>query len=325
MILRRITFVTLLSLTPLGYATDEAGSELGEVVNILVGAYNGAAQAAAQNDGTTAQTIDPTQRQAFADILKRYQGELQGVVNADGQVDTQRLGQFLNRLQVEHNGKVSYDFGQALTALSKVSPEEGPQALLNQHVITALVQSAQDQDLNRELSEAAPYIGTMLQIGSLLARQDKHAADSKALTAEINALKQLAERYQAQPDLTRQAAMVAAQLKLLYADQALGVPADAANVRDVKQALQQLYQQVLAARPQRLSDADFASILRPLAALGAPFAKQHEQWQALRDGRVSPDISSFDAQTRQLLDALGYDALPADVQQALLQRLHLTP
>lgn len=309
---------------------ESAPKNISDALNILVGAYNGAAQAAAENNGTTAQTITRNDLQPLEQTLQRYQNELQGMTKADGELDTQQLGRFLNRLQKDNQGQVSYDFAQALRALNGLSPGDNPQQWLDQRVISELVGAAKSEALKQELGQAAPYLGALLQLGSLMndSMSEEMRANSAALSAEVQALKALAERYQAQPDLLRDVNMAVAQLKMLYADQALGNAHDKQAVDKAKATLTQLQKRVIDARPHTVPQTTYDDLLALLDALGEPFAEQHQQWQALRAvsqrEQLTPAVRGFDAPTRKLLDALNYDSLPPHVQAELLKRLNVT-
>lgn len=320
-----------LSISAYGVAADTAPTNISDALNILVGAYNGAAKAAAENNGTTVQTIDRTDLQPLENTLQRYQSELQNMVKADGEIDTQQLGRFLNRMQSEHQGAVSYDFAQALRALNGLSPGDNPQELLNQRVIDELVDAAISESLKQELAQAAPYLGALLQLGSQINDDlsQNVRENSAALSAQVQALKALAERYQARPGLEQDVDVAAAQLKVLYADQALGKPLDQQAVDNTIATLTQLEKRVITAEPHTISTETYDNLLLPLAALGQPFAEQHHQWEelraiSLRESSHVPASNGFDAPTRELLDALNYDELPPHVQAELLKRLNVT-
>lgn len=330
-LLRNTVLAVSISICNYGFAADAAPKNISDSLNILVGAYNGAAKAAAENSGTAVQTIDRSDLQPLENTLMRYQSELQNMVKADGEIDTQQLGRFLNRMQSEHQGSVRYDFAQALRALNGLSPGDNPQQLLNQRVISELVGAAKSEELRQELGQAAPYLGALLQLGSAInddMSQDVQA-NSAALSAQVQALKALADRYQAKPGLEQDVNVAAAQLKVLYADQALGKPMDKQTIDNTLTTLAQLEKRVITAEPHSISTETYDNLLLPLFALGQPFAEQYRQWQELRtisqrEVRHTPVNSGFDAPTRKLLDALNYDNLPPHVQAELLKRLNIT-
>ncbi|MBV7435042.1 hypothetical protein KRX19_08405 [Cardiobacteriaceae bacterium TAE3-ERU3] len=330
-IFRGAVLAVSLAVSSYGLAADQAPKNISDALNILVGAYNGAAKAAAENSGTTVETIDRKDLQPLENTLVRYQSELQKMVKADGEIDIRELGRFLNRLQSENQGSVSYDFAQALRALNGLSPGDNPQELLNQRVIDELVDAARSEELKQELGQAAPYLGALLQLGSQINDDlsQNVRENSAALSAQVQALKALAERYQAKPGLEQDVNVAAAQLKVLYADQALGKPFDEQAADNAIATLTQLEQRVITAEPHTLSTETYDNLLLPLAALGQPFTEQHRQWQelraiSLREAPRAPVSGGFDAPTRKLLDALNYDELPPHVQAELLKRLNVT-
>lgn len=325
-LLRSAILAASLAFGSYSHAADTAPKNIGDALNILVGAYNGAAKAAAENNGTAVQSIDRNDLKPLEETLTRYQNELQGMVKDDGELDTQKLGRFLNRLQSENQGDISYDFAQALSVLNGLSISENPQQLLDQHLISELVGAAKSETLKQELSEAAPYLGAVLQFGELLSSSTEKG-DSAALTN--NALQKLVEQQRTESGVVKDMALITTRLKLLYADQALGKRPTDREITSLNKALSRLEKQVIAGGSDVITQDMYAELLRPLSALGKPFAKQYMHWEELRALSLHQQtkdrkVQEFDPATRQLLDALNYDQLPAKVQRELLERMNIT-
>lgn len=114
------------SLCSLGFALLPAQANenpdnirLGDVLNILLGAYNGAADVAEQRGHPFAERLSAEDAARLERGLNHLQQELQGVVRADGTLDSQRAAQLLNDLQQLRGGQPTFDFVQAEEALRR--------------------------------------------------------------------------------------------------------------------------------------------------------------------------------------------------------------
>ncbi|UJF25274.1 hypothetical protein L0B52_03750 [Suttonella sp. R2A3] len=310
----RLALSALLVVTPFSQA--ESQNSVGDMINILLGAYNGAATAMAENTDSEAQLLNKEDLSEVEALLEQYQGQLKALVKDDGSIDVLRLGHFLNRLQNEQQGNINYDFVQALKALQDYSPSNEPRDILNTQVVAQLVDAAKNEELNQQIGQVIPFLSAMLQMSETMSGGGRQDA---GFDAELAILRHLAEQA-SQPKLKHTAEATIAKLKILYADQRLGAY-DAAAVEQSKKALNILYKQAIDNTGELLPVATYDQIINLLEALGADFSHEREQWIKQRAvARKAPTaLQGFDGKTQSLLRELDYEQLPPELQQQLLE------
>lgn len=110
----------------------ETSMRLGDVLGLLIGAYNGAADAAEQGGYPL---FEERLSEADAARLKRglnyVQSELQSLVKEDGTLDSKRAAELLNALQQLQGGETRFDFVKAEAALERARHQKDG-ALLDQ-------------------------------------------------------------------------------------------------------------------------------------------------------------------------------------------------
>ncbi|MDO5091415.1 MAG: hypothetical protein Q4D61_07690 [Cardiobacteriaceae bacterium] len=103
--------------------SNEQELRLGDVFNILLGAYNGAADIAEQRGHPfAAERLSREDAARLERGLNHLQHELQNLVKADGSLDSQRAAQLLNELQALR-GEPRIDFVKAEESLRRASNE----------------------------------------------------------------------------------------------------------------------------------------------------------------------------------------------------------
>ena len=139
---------------------EESSMRLGDVLGILVGAYQGAADAAEKSGHTLfAEELDADDVAYLQRTLNHLQGELQSLVDKDGNVDTARAAEFLNALQ-QLQGETRFDFVRAEQALQRIEPRD----ITLQAVLDALANPG-SASLSAEVAQLKQLAGE--QIGSL--------------------------------------------------------------------------------------------------------------------------------------------------------------
>lgn len=181
----RLALCTLaIALFPAHAAENENEIRLGDVFNILLGAYNGAADVAAERGHPlAAQRLSQEDAARLERGLNHLQQELRGLVKADGTLDSQRAAELLNELQQLRGGNTRFDFVQAEEALRRAEREGN--------------------------------LGLDSVLGAVI------GAGSAALSAEIGELKALAAEQMGSAPYRGDSVLVDL-LKLVYADRELG-------------------------------------------------------------------------------------------------------
>lgn len=120
----RIALCTLaVALFPAQAAENESEIRLGDVFNILLGAYNGAADVAEQRGHPFAERLSTEDAARLERGLNHLQEELRGLVQKDGTLDSKRAAELLNELQQLRSDGKRFDFVQAEEALRRADSE----------------------------------------------------------------------------------------------------------------------------------------------------------------------------------------------------------
>lgn len=120
----RIALCSLaLALFPVQATENEHEIRLGDVFNILFGAYNGAADVAEQRGHPFAERLSTEDAQRLERGLNHLQEELRGLVRTDGTLDSKRAAELLNELQQLRSDGKRFDFVQAEEVLRRADSE----------------------------------------------------------------------------------------------------------------------------------------------------------------------------------------------------------
>ena len=141
--------------------SEEQPMRLGDVLGLLIGAYNGAAEAAEQGGHPLfAERLSEADTARLKRGLNQLQNELQGLVKDDGTLDSQRAAQLLNALQQLQGGETRFDFVKAEAALDRARKREDG-ALLDQflNILASGGGAALTADVNQFKRLAAEQIG----------------------------------------------------------------------------------------------------------------------------------------------------------------------
>lgn len=197
-LLRHATCALLLASATCALAQnqEEQPMRLGDVLGLLIGAYNGAADAAEQGGYPL---FEERLSQADAARLQRglnyVQNELQSLVKEDGTLDSKRAAELLNALQQLQGGETRFDFVKAEAALERARHQKDGE-LLDQ-LLTAL-SSAGGAALSADVAQyqrlAAEQLGgpyqhdTLIDTLKLVYADRKLGSVSEAREAQAHAL-----------------------------------------------------------------------------------------------------------------------------------------
>lgn len=135
---------------------------IGDMLTLLIAAYNGAADAAEQGGRPLFhERLSPEETARLQRGLNYLQGELQNLVKADGSLDSKRTAELLNALQQLKGGEMHFDFVKAEAALDHARKQEDG-ALLDGilNVLTGASGAALSADVAQYRRIAAEQLGT---------------------------------------------------------------------------------------------------------------------------------------------------------------------
>ena len=146
---------------------DEKDVQLGDVLGILIGAYQGAADAAEKSGHSfLEEKLSPEEVARLQRGLNYLQSELQSLVDKDGKLDTARAAELLNALQ-QLQGDTRFDFVKAEQALQRV--ERGDLTLEGAlNLLTNPESVALSEEVARLKRLAAEQIGASSDEGALV-------------------------------------------------------------------------------------------------------------------------------------------------------------
>lgn len=135
---------------------------IGDMLTLLIAAYNGAADAAEQGGRPLFhERLSPEETARLQRGLNYLQGELQNLVRADGSLDSKHTAELLNALQQLKSGDMHFDFVKAEAALDHARKQEDGvllDGILN--VLTGAGGAALSADVAQYRRIAAEQLGT---------------------------------------------------------------------------------------------------------------------------------------------------------------------